>query len=175
MSRAKLRRTTRTRGATSAKRPVLEYHRSKEADPQLAHRCKVVKVRMLNPAYKAGSSSQQRKQRAAAPGARVPASLLDTRWLPCDIEQRTDRRKVTKFVDHDMKYDDSKEQITASVDGFSVWLQPDDDLVGNKVCVAEGEQLDTVKRPEKKFRSKQDKNYYMCNKIGECRTRHVLV
>ena len=147
-----------------SKEPVLEYYRSKEANPDQAHRCKVVKVRLPNAAYQLGSSSQQRKrnQNTAAPVAAVPDPLPSTRLLQSDIEQRLDRRKVSKFVDHDMLYDDSKEQITASVDGFSVWLQPDDSEVGHKVCVAEGEQLPTLRIPKKTPRKNQDKNYYMC-------------
>lgn len=147
-----------------SKAPVLEYYRSKKADPQDAHRCKVVKVRQRNAAYKAGSSSQQRKarQRGEPPPSGMPASTEPTRSPPCVIKQIKDRHGEPKWVDHDMLYDDSKEQITASVDGFSVWMHPDDALVGHRVCVADGEQLPTLRRPKHVGKKHQDKNYYMC-------------
>ena len=148
-----------------SKAPVIEYYRSKRADPQDAsYRDKVVKVRQRNPAYKAVSSSVQRKarQRGEPPPSVVPAAQEPTRSLPCEIEQDFSRRGEPKWLDHVMLYDDSKEQITASVDGFSVWMQPDDTSVGHRVCVAEGEQLPTLSRPKQVGKKKQDKNYYMC-------------
>ena len=142
--------------------PVVEYYRSGGADPQNASHCKKVVVRAYNPEYRPFSSSQLRKQASAsAAPARTPSGVPDTRALPTEIKQREDARGNAKFVDERLLYDDSKEQIIASVDGFSVWLEADDGMVGYSVCVEEGEQLATLRCPKKAPRKELDKNYYM--------------
>ena len=143
-----------------SKAPVLEYYRSKKKDPQNPHPCKIVKVRKHNPAFEPPMSSQQRrKERTRAP---PKAKQLRTRARQPELEQQRDKKGNAKFLDHEMLYDDSKEQITASVDGFSIWMHPEDAMIGYRVCVREGEQLSTLKKPKRPTRLNQDKNYYMC-------------
>lgn len=148
-----------------SQQPVLEYYRSGGKKPQNASDCKKVVVRAHNPEYRPLSSSQLRKQASAGAAAPAPerthARVPDTRELQPAITQAVDARGNAKFNDEQLLYDDSKEQITASVDGFSVWLQTDDGMVGYPVCVEEGEQLATLRCPKKAPRKELDKNYYM--------------
>ena len=106
---------------------------------------------------------------SAAP-ARTPFGVPDTRALPTEVRQRLDARGHANFVDEGLLYDDSKEQITASVDGFSVWLEADDGMVGYSVCV-EGEQLATLRCPKKVPRKLLDKNYHVADTPPRLRRR----
>lgn len=118
---------------------------------------KVVKVMPFNPRYDARSGARTRPPSVYPPDdLRHPAQ---SRYAV-----RKDERGNFNFLPpRRLFYDDSKEQITACVDGFSVWLQADSVKdTGRRVPVQDGEQLETLRSVQPEVdRKDRDKLYYM--------------